>query len=142
MFALGWYWSWLLPVSIFGPLLFLIYVNDLPNGLKKEGKLFVDDTSLFSVAHDVMLLPVISKNLISPWVFQCKMIFKSDTGNLRKSIIRNRNKMKSSHPSVYFNKNFGQFNLHKHLDGKLSYEHHLKYVSNIVKKTLGLLLKF
>ena len=39
--------------SIFGPLLFLIYVNDLPDGLKSECKLFADDTSLFSVVHDI-----------------------------------------------------------------------------------------
>ena len=39
--------------SILGPLLFLIYVNDLPNGLKSEFKVFADDTSLFSVVHDV-----------------------------------------------------------------------------------------
>ena len=32
---------------------FLIYVNDLPNGLKSECKLFADDTSLFSVVHEV-----------------------------------------------------------------------------------------
>ena len=41
------------PLSIFGPLLFLTYVNNLPNGLKSKCKLFVDDTSLFSIAHDV-----------------------------------------------------------------------------------------
>ena len=47
---------------ILGPLLFFIYVNDLPNGFKSECKLFVDDVSLFSVAP---FLRVILKNIES-----------------------------------------------------------------------------
>ena len=39
--------------SIMGPLLFLVYINDLSNGLKSNPKLFANDTSLFSVNHDV-----------------------------------------------------------------------------------------
>ena len=39
--------------SILGPLLFLVYINDLSNGQKSNPKLFADDTSLFSVIHDV-----------------------------------------------------------------------------------------
>ena len=38
--------------SILGPLLFLVYINDLPNELKSNGKLFADDMSLFSIVKD------------------------------------------------------------------------------------------
>ena len=43
--------------SILGPLLFLIYINDLPNGLSSNCKLFADNKSLFSVVHDVIISP-------------------------------------------------------------------------------------
>ena len=35
--------------SILGPLLFLVYINDLPNKLKSNAELFADDASLFTI---------------------------------------------------------------------------------------------
>ena len=41
--------------SILGPLLFLIYIKDLPDDFSSNCKLFADNTSLFSVVHDVTI---------------------------------------------------------------------------------------
>ena len=38
--------------SVLGPL-FLIYINDLPDGITSIRKIFADDTSLFSKEFDI-----------------------------------------------------------------------------------------
>ena len=72
---------------VLGPLLFLIYVNDLPNGLTTKCKLFADDTCLFSVVHDVSTSASdINKDskFISTWTFQWKMNFNSNHSKHKK----------------------------------------------------------
>ena len=39
--------------SVLGPLIFLIYINDLPDGLTSICKVFSDDTSLFPTAFNI-----------------------------------------------------------------------------------------
>ena len=38
--------------SVLGPLLFLVYINDLPNGTESICIIFADDTALFSKVKD------------------------------------------------------------------------------------------
>ena len=38
--------------SILGPFLFLVYINDSPNGLKSTTELYVNDTSPFTIVTD------------------------------------------------------------------------------------------
>ena len=62
--------------SILGPLLFLIYINDLTEGVSSNARLFADDTSLFSVTYDIQSSAInLNKNLerISKCATQWKM---------------------------------------------------------------------
>ena len=101
----------------------MIYVNDLPNSLKSECKLFADDTSLFFVAHDVNTSASDVNNnlkLISDWDFQWKMSFNPDFSKQAQEIIFSK---KNMNPNVYFNNiPVSSASVHKHLGMFLDYK--------------------
>ena len=120
--------------SILGPLLFLVYINDLPQGLHCNAKLFADDTSLFST---ITSPAISSSNLnedlvkITHWAYQWKMSFNPDI---------TKKKNNTSHPSFYFNntpiqRKSVQRHLGLFLDEKLPF---LKHIDEKIKKaTVG-----
>ena len=117
------------------PLLFLIYINDLPNGVNSNVKLFAYDTSLFSAVHNItdsvnLLNSDLSK--ISEWALQWKMSFNPDLTKQAQEIIFSHKTSQRNHPGLMFNNN-----IHKHLeiifDSKLSFNEHLKSVLKKVK---------
>ena len=73
--------SWSSPRIYPRPLLVLIYIYDLADSLPSNLKLFVDDTSLLSVVHDVNASArELNDDLkkINKWAFLWKMSFKPD----------------------------------------------------------------
>ena len=115
--------------SILGPLLFLIYTNDLPETLVLNPELFADDTFLFSVIFDKDLS---AKNLnndlnrINNWAFQWKMSFDPDPNKQAQEVLFSRKIQKSSRPSLIFNNNIvtqslSQKHLGMFLDTKLDF---------------------
>ena len=69
---------------------FLIYINNLPEGLNSEVKLFADDTSLFSIANCVNTsASTLNSNLlkIQDWTYQWKMSFNPDLTKQSQEII-------------------------------------------------------
>ena len=135
--------------SILGPVLFLIYINDLADGLSSNAKLFADDISLFSVVHNANTTAKELNNdlvKISRWAYQWKMSFNPDPSKQAQEVIFSRKTKKEYHPPLAFNNNnVPETNSQKHLgvvlDNRLSFEDHLKMLLNKVNKNIGLLCK-
>ena len=92
--------------SILGPLLFLIYINDLPNELKSNAELFADDTSLFTIVKDkTASANILSNNLseISKWAYDWKMLFNPDPCKPAQNVVFSRKKKIQSHPAISLN---------------------------------------
>ena len=135
--------------SISGPLLFLTYINDLPNGLQSNPKLFADDTSLFATVKDIATSTVSLNNdltKISEWAVQRKMNFNPDPCKQAQELLFSRKKISKPYPSLYFNDNpVHQVQLHKHLglflDQKLSFDEHIQCILTKAHKIIGMIRK-
>ena len=128
--------------SILGPLLFLIYINDVPEGLKSNAKLFADDTSFCSIAknkNDSTKNLTHDLSLISKCVFKWKMLFNSDSTKPAQEVIFSRKNGDSAHPNTSFNdmsveRASQQKNLRIYLDKRLNFKMHIETVLCKVNK--------
>ena len=85
---------------ILGPLLFLMYINDLADGLSSYTKLFADDTSLFSVIYDsVITTSELNSDLVktNQWAFHWKMSLNPDLNRQAREVIFSRKLKKVCH---------------------------------------------
>ena len=133
--------------SVLGPLLFLIYINDLECGIKSQIKFFADDTSLYSVVID----PVTSAaelnhdlEVINQWANQWKMSFNPDPTKPAEEILFSQKRSSPVHPPLFFNGvEVKRVVEHKHLglilDPKLNFAAHINEKSANARKGIGMI---
>ena len=88
---------------ILGSLLFLLYVNDLPNNLKSNVKLFEDDVLLFSVVYDpVETAEEINSDLrsINNWATNWKILFNPDLSKQATEFLFSNKRHDVFHPGI------------------------------------------
>ena len=130
--------------SVLGPLLFLIYINDLPNNIKSNIKLFADDTSLYIEVDD----PIQSANVLNQdlqslicWADQWLVTFNASKTKLMTCSFK-----KLQHPDILFDNNILQeTTTHKHLgltlSNNLSWSCHINSVIKSVSPMVDVLKK-
>ena len=96
--------------SVLGPLLSLIYINDLPDAITSISKIFADDISLFSKVQDInRSANELNCDLekVSNWAYQWKMQFNPDPNKQANEVIFSRKSNSNSfpYPPVKFNEN-------------------------------------
>ena len=106
--------------SILSPLLFLICINDLPNKLKSNAKLFADDTCLFTAVKDKNESDDTLDNaisLISKWSFSWQMLFNWDPCKQVQEVLFSRKKKLQFHRTISLNNiQIERASYQKHLD--------------------------
>ena len=103
---MGTSFCWCTQGSVLGPSFFLIYINDLTKAISSTNKLFVDDTSIFSIVNDIDVSEhELNSNLrkISLCAYQWKMPFNPDVSKQAQEVIFSKKAQKLFHPTVLFN---------------------------------------
>ena len=121
--------------SVLGPLLFLIYINDIVNDIGSNIRLFADDTSLYIIVTDPdTSAELLSSDLmkIDDWAAKWLVIFQPPKTD---SLVITRKINKPVHPPLFMqNQQIKEVDTHKHLglhfskDG--SWHHQIQYIKD------------
>ena len=135
--------------SVLGPLLYLIYINDLEKDILSNIKFFADDTMLYSIVNDRSHTANDLNhdlNLIQRWAHQWKMEFNPDPTKQAKEVLFSSKKSVTEHPCLYFNdspvsRTIEQKHLGLILEKNLSFGKHVDEKIRKAKRNIGILKK-
>ena len=130
--------------SFLSPLLFLVYINDLPDNIKSEMRLYADDSFLFTKVEGIEhTQEKIEEDLVAigRWAYQWKMVFNLDITKQAVEIIFSVKNKITVHPKLIFNdvpvaREESTKHLGIHLDTRLNFSKHVREA--ILKATKGI----
>ena len=140
--------------SVLGPLLFLVYINDLTDNISSNIKLFADDSSLFTRVRNNAnaTFERLTNDLatITNWASQWKMKFNPDITKQAIEVIFShkhcnpRKNPKTPHPPLTFNnipvdRRSSTKHLGVILDERLSFREHVNEAIEKAKKGIALM---
>ena len=134
--------------SVLGPLLFLLYINDIPQASKIIGfHLFADDTSLFFSHPNLNVIEdTVNAELrkISDWLIANKLTLNTKKSNFL--LVHPRQRKPSRKISISIdNEPLAETDHAKYLgvlmDNNLSWKYHIQQINIKVAKSLGIIAK-
>ena len=131
---------WCSPGSILGPLLFLIFINDLPLVLKNYVvvDLYADDTTLYDFQFDITQLETNLQhalNLLRIWCRQNRMVLNTDKTKVmlitsRQKRLSNQNPVLSlTYTDIDIKMTHADKILGVHVDDNFMWTYHFQHVS-------------
>jgi len=131
--------------SVLGPLLFLVYINDLVECVDCHIKLFADDTSLYVIFDDEsQAADVLNSNLSKVQDWADKWLVTFNPSKTVSMVITN--KRSTVHPPLYYNNvPIQEVDTHKHLgltfSSRLSWQPHIHNLLSNVSKLNGVMCR-
>ena len=118
--------------SVLGPLLFLLYVNDLPESIKSECRLFADDTLLYNTRENKQVLQR-DLDMLGSWSRRWQLSFNID----KCSVLSVKDGV--SRPDYYLDgRRLENVDSHPYLGIELAYNlKWSRHIDNIVAKASG-----
>ena len=132
--------------SVLGPLLFLLYINDLPEKVNCPIKLFADDTKLYLEVKDAVDENKLQDNIFSAcaWSKQWEMSFNCKkckilhigSGESSEYFIKDNNDTLTKIHDVDYEKDLGVI-----FDKKLNFSQHVSTKVKLANRNLGIISK-